>query len=329
MKPRFLCAGPVLLATALAGGFLAHTSTARACQLDRCFGEYMAPAQSMRLPGNAPALFQGARSMSDAGLPILTNASGDTVPTVVSELGEGRLLQLASPLPAGMYTLTYETTCTGTAKSMPTQFEVVAASPLPTEIGTVQMGAPTRQTITVAESGWCRADVVADVITLGIAYTPQLVPFLPVAKHTLMIDGEEWISTPYGSDEVNVPGAIIRQVSTIYGRPESGPPYGATLAAGIGPGHHQGELIVTIAGMAAPLPSVRFEFDFPEPEASDSDAVETAADASAPSADVDQTPEAGGCAFVSVSQSKSGLVLLAFGLSALAVRTRRRSARVH
>lgn len=320
MKPRRLWAGPVLLATALAGGCFARATTARACSLPMCFGEYIAPAQGIRLPGNAPALFQGTFNLETAGPPVLTSASGDTVPTVLGEPGGGRLVQLSSPLPAGMYTLTYETTCAGTAKSVPTEFEVIEASPLPTEVGTVQVGAPTRQTITVAESGQCLAQVVADVITLSIAYSSQLVPFLPVAKHTLMIDGEPWLSTPYGSDEVNVPGAMIRQVSTLYSRPDIGAPYGANYASGISPGHHQGELIVTIAGMAAPLPSVHFEFDFPEPGAPESDDD----DASAPSGDVDPALGGGGCSVVSAPQPRSGLALLAFGLSTLVIRARRK-----
>jgi hypothetical protein len=208
---------------------------------------------------------------------VLTNASGKRVPIVLSELAEGRLVQLQSSLPAGMYTLTYESTCTGTAKSVPTQFEVVEASPLPTVVGTVQVGAPTRQTITVADSSWCSAHVLADVMALSITYAPELVPFLPVATHTLLIDGEEWISTAYGSKEVNIPGSTIRQVSTIYRRLDIerldiGPPYWARLGwdPGIGPGHHQAELIVTVAGMTATLPSVLFEFDFPELAAPDS-----------------------------------------------------------
>jgi hypothetical protein len=248
---------------------------------------------------------------------VLTNASGDIVPIVLSEIAEGRLVQLGSPLPAGMYTLTYETTCTGTAKSVPTQFEVVEASPLPTVVGTVQVGAPTRQTITVAAGGSCRADVLADVIALSIAYAPELVPFLPVATQTLLIDGEEWISTPYGSNEVNIPGAYIGNVSTIYRRLDLGPPYGASWASGIGPGHHQAELIVTVAGMAAPLPSVLFEFDFPELAALDGGVGQPVADAGTPSEGVDQPRGGGGCSFVSVSRPASGLVLL--GLAGLFV----------
>jgi hypothetical protein len=322
MKPRVFCAGPVILATALTGGFFAYAPAARACSLSGCFGEYIAPAQGMRLPGNAPALFQGARLRMGtmAASPVLTNASGDIVPIVLSELADGRLVKLESPLPAGMYTLTYETTCTGTAKSVPTQFEVVEGAPLPAEVGTVQVGAPTRQTITVAEGGACRADVLADVIALSIVYAPEFVPFLPVATHTLLIDGEQWISTPYGSNEVNIPGAIIRQVSTVYRRPDIGPPYGASWASGIGPGHHQAELIVTVAGVAAPLPSVLFEFEFPEVAAPDGGVGQPAADAGTPSGSVDQPPGGGGCSFVSVSRPASGLVLLGVvGLFALAL----------
>src|SRR5512147_1326230 len=94
VKPRVFFVGPAILASALTGAFFAYAPAARACSLSRCFGEYIAPAQGARLPGNAPALFQGQRTFAGAaGPPVLTNASGEIVPVVLSEIAEGRLVQ--------------------------------------------------------------------------------------------------------------------------------------------------------------------------------------------------------------------------------------------
>jgi hypothetical protein len=304
--PRVLLSSIVAVIASLP---LLDSSSAAACSLSPCFGQYTAPAQGATLPGNAPALVQGGAPwrIDTVTSPVLTNAAGGEVPAVVTSISDGRLVALQSTLPPGTYTLAAESTCSGTASPVFAQFQVVDPAPLPTVVGTVTVGPPTRQTIEVSNGASCYESVLADVVTLTIDYHAELVPFLPVARHVLSIDGEEWLTTPYGSTAVDIPGGVVRQITTLYRRLDMGPPYGATWASGIGPGHHQAELVVSIAGMAAPLPGVPFEFDFP---------------AASTQGQPGTTAGGGGCTLSTGSRPASWLLLA--GVAALMAVTRRR-----
>jgi hypothetical protein len=305
---------PWALATALATSVIVDPSPARACSLAPCFGVYTAPGQGTTVPGNLPALFQGVRDfvMSTVSTPVLTNAAGEVVPLLVSEDTEGRLLSVPSTLAPGAYTFTTANTCLEPYGPAPAQFQVTDPAPLPSAVGTVTVSSPSRQTITVSNGGSCYETVAADVVGLTIDYDPALVPFLPVAKHTLTVDGELWLATPYGATAVDIPGANVRQITALYRRPDLGPPYGASWASGIGPGHHQAELVVSIAGMAAPLPSVQFAFDFPEVGSTDTPT---------------SSPGAEGCALATRPRAGAWLLLLLLVLAGRAAMTATRRRR--
>jgi hypothetical protein len=220
-------------------------SAAQACGSSGCEIAPV-PADGARIPGNTPALMVTSLTTAVS----LIDALGNSVPIEVEGPMLGyRLVRPATPLTAGMFTLTGQRPDCGGSDAV-SRFEVTPAAPTLRSAGVVVPGEPERRTVTRFDTFRC-IDITlpAMVRKLDIRLTAEVEAFLPVAQLSLFIDGKLWRAT--------MPGGGHHPVSEIWtdcgGTPEA-------TTDGLSPGRHTGELRVLIPGATEQPAPATFEF---------------------------------------------------------------------
>jgi len=291
----FLCF-PALASTILAG---AATRSADACTYAACSPAQIAPPPGASVPANALGFpLQPARSAETSSeLPndnaVLRMANGTVVPsttkTVLYDLVTAtgsrddiyavvydaydaqriqRLVVPQQPLQLGTYTLYVDRDCPESAPAH-TSFDVVAAAPMPTSAGTVDVTVRHQEDYRVRTlAGSCDKPVEASIATVAFTPTPELAAFQSVARIEVVADG----ITTWPLDR-SMPDAGAAQQSWAVSR------WGAPLSPrwttelhttcqpqmsyddlGLTEGTHTGQLLVWLAGADRPLPPLLFSF---------------------------------------------------------------------
>ena len=267
------------LTFAALAGLAASTAArpAQACSPPQCVPPLVAPAAGKSLPGNLPGFpviherGEGVDGSAPLTVVELIDPAGAVVPTDERMLPDwvGLVAPLA-PLIPGTYKLRWRETCsfenaTQTGVPIPARMAereviVTAAQPLPTSIGTLSLETR-RETYRVNANASCTADVSASVVRLTLQPSAELAPYLPVAKLSVVINGQRWASSLYGAVSV-IPPSIYFAARTpleIFAVC-SAPSGGQSIDRGLAEGTHQAELRVEIPGAASAPAPVPFTF---------------------------------------------------------------------
>lgn len=281
----------VLLRLALGAACCASFAprVASACGSSRCLWDYVAPETGAKIPANAPALVVSAREGDQV---ILLDAFGTPIPFTTAGTVLERLIVPDRPLPASAVTLEVQrSACLGEG-ALAHRFEVVAATPLPTAAGTVAVE-HNRGTVLAPHTAACLKETQAAWARVELKPSPELVPFLPLSRVTVTVDGNTWARGRFGVLGADETFRHQRRVDQIFASCEEQDPGISEHDQGIAQGKHRGELTVELPG-AAPLPPVPFEFEL---------------SCAAPTA-----PDTGGCSFGGRGPKTIGGLLALLGL---------------
>lgn len=269
---------------------------ASACSSTRCSWDYVAPGKGARIPSNAPALVVSAQEGDQV---ILLDASGMPIPFTTAGTVLERLIVPDRPLPTSAVTLEVQRSACLDEGALAHRFEVVAASPLPTTAGTVAVE-HNRGPVLAPHTAACLKETPAAWARVELRPSPELVPFLPLSRVTVTVDGNTWARGRPGVFGADDTFRQQRRVDQIFASCEEQvsmqDPGIFKQDQGIAQGKHRGELTVELPG-AAPLPPVPFEFEL---------------SCAAPPA-----PDTGGCSFGGREPGALGGLLALFGLVGL------------
>ncbi len=353
---RLLVAGSVpLLAAALA------PREAAACSPPPCVPGHAAPAEGATVPGNVPAVpvllsesFSPSPGSREAPATLL-DGQGRPVPTTWVPPGAGSreaLLKPDAPLAPGSYRIVRAPVCKLTGAGLPApaggevaqSFTATSPSPLPTTAGAVKVGAAVQKRYNVSASGSCAEEVPAAVVALTLEPSAALVPFLPVARITVNVNGERWAATLPGGAHGPIPRSMYfasRAATELFRVCETKP---NVSDRGIPLERVTGEVVVDLPGQGA-LPPIPFSATLPCGGGVDGGAggagvdggtgggggstgtggaggAATSGDAGAPP--IDEPRGGGGCSVAPAGAGPGALALAAGLLAALAGRGRRR-----
>jgi len=270
---------------------LTAPASAEICGPFPCEPAFVAPVAGASIPANVPAFplipeEVYGQSVVDAGLEFgPLDARGNPPPTPTIELLDplGQVVPvdilLAAVPGSGSYNIIPRTTlvpgayrfrqpisCQGSATSVPVvltvpsiddqPFTVIAAAPLPSAVGSVTVS-PSQMTtyrIGAYADGVCSEEKTAAVATLVFTSSPELAPFLPVARFEVYVNGVDWWFTNWGNVDIEPHPAS----QPFYDRfftvcpPEE-------FAPGLPEGAYTGSFTVRLPGQE-PLPAVPFSF---------------------------------------------------------------------
>ncbi|MGA9521310.1 MAG: hypothetical protein WBV82_07590 [Myxococcaceae bacterium] len=168
------------------------------------------PGSGQLLPANAPAValvpFSGFGAFfEDAGVSLL-DEGGNALPHRVEREGTAWIVHPTAPFDeSAMYRLRFGSTCEpqyppedgGVGESYESMITVGPPAPLPTSVGALTL-LETREEFTGGISS-CGGPAGQNVIArLAITPSEELVPWLPVTRFVLRVDGAEWAGLSYG-----------------------------------------------------------------------------------------------------------------------------------
>lgn len=236
-----------------------------------------APWSGETIPHNAPALaiFPGHRpglpSGLDEGSVQLLSEGGAPVEFVLQPEEGGRYLVRPDALQEGQtYQLSFRHPCSSPPtesdggevilpKAVPSStaypervqiaFQAGAAAPLPQVLGTLSVATAAQVVQAGSYCGSCTAPLAAAVAQLQFTPSAELVPFLPVTRLQVRVDGQPWAESDYGSgfvEQAAYPGGPVRSVRTVFA--SCGTHDAAIYDFGVAPGRRVIEVRAHIAG---------------------------------------------------------------------------------
>ncbi len=95
-----------------------------------------------------------------------------------------------------MYELVADSPCTSAGPSVMARFQTGPTAPLPTTLGTLAIGPPTRRYLTVespaSSSGSCGPSFDAVTHTVSVALSPEAAPWAGVLQYSMSVNGTPW-----------------------------------------------------------------------------------------------------------------------------------------
>jgi hypothetical protein len=223
----------------------------------------VAPADGAVMPSNSPALAVDTFAVQSESLQLFSVDAG--VPATVFDPTSG-LLRLEGPLVEGaQYKLQRTNSCADVdagATAATSFFTVGPAKPLPTTTGTatVEYGmalidgrySHERHSMPVGLPG----DVFAIVAHIHIVPSADLIPFLPVAAFSTLVDGKLWGSSFYGHGvstyEAQSDIVTYYDFVTVYASCTHFAAGGLCGLPGVTLGSHTVDILAKVAGAADP-----------------------------------------------------------------------------
>lgn len=305
----FVCKGGSFIQRWLAGLALPFALVALlvpdrgdACGTPRCFSSRPAPRGDAGIPSNVPAIafapgvVEGQSIVvADGRLRLVDSSDFEIASTIEPDQnspGEFLVRPQAPLTPGEFYRIEYPEPCTGEFGTpgpdggavLASSFVAESPSSLPASVGalSVQESAEGKLGI-LTVCGRCERDVDVAFAKLSLTPTPELVPYLPVTRFILYVDGEYWAEAPYGSFtldggfdprgwrvvETSGPTASqrlvenwitdSRRVDLVYARCHRHTD--STEDDGVMPGAHTAQLVAEIAGTSVQLVSIAIAVD--------------------------------------------------------------------
>lgn len=258
----------ILVAFVIAGALLS-TPNAHACSPPACRASWASPVAGKSVPANAPAVVfvQGTAKAGPPimpGPPSLKNGAGP-----IASTRDGDFLRPAAALPLGDVVLEWDETCNppwadgGIAPTSLT-FTVVAASALPTALGTATLAYARGNVDVWTSSGSCTDKLDASQARFSFDLDPALVKFREVARFVTSVDGTKWGSSAWGREgPTATPGVFsgdggAHRHDLVFAA--CGPSPTGVTDRGVMPGKHTVEIRAEVAGAPA-IPSAKFEIN--------------------------------------------------------------------
>lgn len=222
------------------------------------------------VPANTPALaFYSGRPYENGELISLEDGSGQRVdaalidePTNTGGPSDLVFVVPKTPLqPNQTYRATFDAPCLSRTQRHEQIITTTAPAPLPTEAGSVRAGKSHVDRIEVSAGGPCSQVESMAAVDLLFTPSPALVPFLPIARFTTIIEGQAW---PWAVTRFGDTRAGYRDPLQILSRCSADANTQAS-DEGLPVGHYTGKLIVEVAGME-PLPAIPFAIDLECPK---------------------------------------------------------------
>lgn len=236
----------------------------------------VAPADGGAIPANAPALAltsTGAPAVpfradggsgADVGVSLLLPDGGALALTVVPDDQTLLLLRPATPLPEGQtLRLRFPALCGGAdagAAPVEATLRTLPASPLPTSLGTLVVVSQGSGSIPVSDGATCSTTLTGAWAQLALQVPPEVEPWLPLMRWTLLVDGAAWATEPPGAllrsgrlaaaPQVPSQFRVSRRVLQVHGACASGE---ASLDRGVGLGSHAVTLQGAVLGSGVAL----------------------------------------------------------------------------
>jgi hypothetical protein len=194
-------------------------SNAEACSQAPCRPGFFTPGNGATVPASLPAIHWRPtlgfdNTNIDPSKVVLARASAPSValPFTATRLADGSYaLVPQQTLVAGTtYVLTDQTTCAGTAIGPTATFQVVAAAPLPAELGALAETSSTAGRLQVASAGGaCSAEVDAHQVGIEVQLGVGTTPWRDALHFETLVDGAVWRASRSAPEEVP-PGASWR-----------------------------------------------------------------------------------------------------------------------
>lgn len=242
-----------------------------------CTPGAVAPADGATIPANTPALAVllsrshglSADTVESFDELKLMDALGREVPVMreaATSAAAESLLRPTTALAPGTYRIVRKPLCALSPQfglGAPTngalveqRFTVTPARPLPTTAGSISVGPASRGPL-LAPAGDCRGvDVDAALVKLQLHPSPELAPFLAVARLTVDVAGQRWAQTLPGGEMGPIPPSFYapgRSAMTLF---RACTRTDAAHDLGVDREHVTGTVTVDIPGIGAlpPLP---------------------------------------------------------------------------
>lgn len=270
---------PCLAVSAAALATFLAPAPAHACSNALICEPFVAPGSGYGLPANLPG-FPVAEEISrpsDAGVGnfqlALLDGQGRSIALerrslpaepVVFNPGEpvaaaGSIFVPRAALSPGPHMLRWQSGC-DPQRTIERAVTILPPAPLPTAAGSVSLSSERVPIYEVWATTSCTVGL--DVALVRVAFQPaaELLPFLPVARIKVVVDGKGWSSTTYGGGPrvPRSPYFVERLPLEIFAQCGAIDAYG--FDRGLDEGSHQGELQVEIPGAPGPLPGIPFTF---------------------------------------------------------------------
>lgn len=207
-RPKLLLAWAALLVA----GLVAYRAPAEACSPPWCIQPRTAPASGQVIPENAGALVffntDGVWTRPEAADISLWTQGGAAVPLqAIPDASDPFALVLVPQqlVAAGGYELRHRDGCAPDGGRV-VPFLVGPAAPLPTSAGALTAEVAREPQYWVSAGATCAWPVRAAVARLSISPATALVPFLPVTRWRVEVDGAPWANSGWGRlDDAGVP----------------------------------------------------------------------------------------------------------------------------
>jgi uncharacterized protein (TIGR03382 family) len=209
----------ILFLAAAAALVVAAPADSEACSQAPCRPGFFTPGNGATVPANLPAIHWRPtlgfdNTNIDPSKVVLARASAPSasLPFTATRRSDGSyVLVPQQPLMAGTaYVLTDQTTCAGTTVGPTATFQVVAAAPLPTELGALAETASTAGLLQVASAGGaCSAEVDAHQVGIELQLGAGVMSWRDVLHFETLVDGAVWSASRSAPEEVP-PGASWR-----------------------------------------------------------------------------------------------------------------------
>lgn len=238
---------------------IALEPAARACSVVPCREGAFFPAPGTRVTTNVPALWFLPSSGSEP-LSLVGPGGGQVAFVLEDDPGsKGSLVRAPGFLQPGEYWFTRGESCAGATQPKQGTFTVASIAALPTTLGTVTPEPQRLEMVETVASASCTATVKAAAVHLRVTLSPELEPFLSVARFSTFVDGQLWKESQYGDRSKNFEQGVFDVLKTdvLFAKCRGGI---ADAHPGLGEGPHTGELRVHVVGAAKDPPPVGFTF---------------------------------------------------------------------
>ncbi len=180
---------------------------------------WVAPADGGQVPGNAPALamksaggldpeaLHDAGTASALGIELLQADGGAIVLVPSVDEASALVLRPTTPMPAGeLMRLRFPAMCSYRAPDAgpyEVSFTTTEAQPLPTTLGTFAVKAQGHGSVEVTESTMCVGTLEAAYAQFAYVPSAEVVPWLPLMRWTLTVNGQRWANEELGMMHAN------------------------------------------------------------------------------------------------------------------------------
>jgi hypothetical protein len=193
----------ILFLAAITSLVAAARTDADACSPPQCWPGFFAPDNGATVPANLPVLrwspmFGAFTSTTDPGQVVLARAAAPSTPLpfTATKLQDGTYhLVPSQPLtPGTAYVLTDQSTCgSGTMTGPSVMFQVAAAAPLPTSLGTLAQTSTLVGPLQISTaSGSCSSQVEARQIRIELQLASDASPWRDALHFETLVDGQPW-----------------------------------------------------------------------------------------------------------------------------------------